>query len=292
MGITASDVKALRDKTSVGMMDCKKALTETDGDMEKAIDLLRKKGLAKAAKRADRSASQGLVIITQIEDGLSLFELACETDFVAKNDEFIELATNLAKMVVSDKPADVDALNGMPYVGNTSITVGDVMAEFLAKIGEKIEIGRFFNTAPEADPGKLTHYIHTGSTLAVVIDFATEKAETLEADAFKAVAHDVCLHTAAAAPAYLNPEAVPTEMVEREKAIYMDEAKAGGKPENIIEKIALGKLNKFYKDTCLVKQEFVKDNEFTIESLLAQASKELGDNIAIKRFFRIKIGEK
>lgn len=291
MGITASDVKALREKTGVGMMDCKKALTETDGDMEQAVDLLRKKGLAKAAKRADRAAAQGLVQITEIESGLSLFELACETDFVAKNDEFVELAGNLAKMVISDKPADLDTFNALPYVGNTALTVGDVMAEFLAKIGEKIEIGRFYNVAPEADPGKLTHYIHTGSTLAVIIDFAAEKAETLDAEAFNTMAHDICLHTAAAAPAYLDPDSVPTEMVEKEKGIYMEEAKAAGKPENIVEKIAMGKLNKFYKDTCLVKQEFVKDNDYTIEKLVAKTSKELGDNISIKRFFRVKIGE-
>lgn len=291
MGITAKDVKDLREKTGVGMMDCKKALTETDGDVDKAIDLLRTKGLAKAAKRSDRKAAQGLIIITKQDNGLSLFEMACETDFVAKNSEFIDLATNLAKMSSENKLTDVNALNEMVYVGDESKKVSDVMAEILAKIGEKIEIGRIYNLTPEKDPGSLVHYIHTGSTLGVILDISATKSETLDSDTFKTVAHDICLHTAAAAPGYLNPNDIPVEVVDKEKAIYMEEAKTAGKPEQILEKIAMGKLNKFYKDNCLMKQDFVKDNELNIETLLENASKEVDDTITINRFFRVKIGE-
>ncbi len=290
MGISAKDVKALREKTGVGMMDCKKALTETDGDMEKAIDLLRTKGLAKAAKRSDRKASQGLVIITENGPELSLFELACETDFVAKNEEFKELAANLAKMAADSRPANVEELNRMDYIGDTSKKVADVMAEILAKIGEKIEIGRIYNLSSHSDPGKLVYYIHTGATLGVIIDFATTKADTLASEDFKTLTHDICLHTAASGPTYLTPDDIPSD-VEKEKSIYMEEAKAAGKPEKILEKIAMGKLNKFYKDNCLVKQQFVKDTDFNIETLMANASKELGDEVRINRFFRVKIGE-
>ncbi len=291
MGISASDVKALRERTSVGMMDCKKALTEADGDVEKAVELLRKKGLAKAAKRSDRSTNAGVVAVYKEGAGLSMLELNCETDFVAKNDDFNEIANTLAKQVATDNPADVDALTALPYGGDTSKTVGDVIAEALAKIGESIKIGRFTFMKPAGDPGKVVHYIHTGASIGVAIDFAAGKAETLDAEGFSKMAHDVALHVTAAAPQYLNPDSVPTEIVEKEKEIYKAEAEAAGKPEKILDKIAEGKLNRFYKDTCLVKQDFVKDNDLTIEKLIAQVAGEVDDTISVKSFVRYKVDE-
>jgi elongation factor Ts len=291
MAISAKNVKALREKTGVGMMDCKKALTETDGDVDKAVDVLRKQGLAKGAKRADRSNNAGLVRVLVNGKELTVFEMLCETDFVAKNDGFIEMTDTLAKMVQSDVPESVDTFKTLKYLGDETKSVDDVVAEALSRIGESIKIGRYAKIAPTADIGELAYYIHTGDTLAVVIDFGVEKAETLENDIFKTVAHDICLHTAAAAPQYLTSDEVPAEIVDKEKEIYMEEAKAAGKPEQILEKIATGKLNKFYKDNCLVKQDFVKDNDLSIEALLANASKETGDTITIKGFNRYQIGE-
>jgi elongation factor Ts len=273
------------------MMDCKKALTEAEGDVEKAVELLRKKGLAKAAKRSDRSTNAGVVAVYEEGAGLAMLELNCETDFVAKNDDFNEIANTLARQVAADNPADVDTFSALPYAGDTSKTVGDVIAEALAKIGESIKIGRFTFMKPATDPGKVVHYIHTGASIGVAIDFAAGKAETLDADGFTQMAHDVALHVTAAAPQYLDPDSVPAEVVEKEKEIYKAEAEAAGKPEKILEKIAEGKLNKFYKDNCLVKQDFVKDNDLTIEKLIAQVAGEIGDTISVKSFVRYKVDE-
>lgn len=291
MGITASQVKELREKTGVGMMDCKQALNEADGDMEKAIEFLRKKGLAKAAKRADRSTHAGLVNVMSDDKALAILELKCETDFVAKNDDFIEISKNLTRMVLENNPHDLDALSAMPYTGDNSKTVSEVMAEALAKIGESLKIGRFFRMSPVKDIGELAYYIHTGSTIGVVVDFATGNPDTLKTEAFKNASHDVALHITAAAPMYLVPDDVPSELIEKEKEIYMEEAKTAGKPEKILEKIAMGKLNRFYKDNCLLKQDFVKDNDLTIEQLLKNVSKEVEDEVSINSFLRYKIGE-
>ena len=291
MGITASQVKELREKTGVGMMDCKKALNESDGDIEKAVEFLRKKGLAKAAKRSDRSTDAGLIDVMTDGKTLAILELKCETDFVAKNDDFLNMSKNLTKMVLESNPSDLDALNAMPYAADTSKTVSDVMAEALAKIGESLKIGRFNRMIPVNDPGELVHYIHTGSTIGVVVDFAAAKPDTLNSEAFKNASHDIALHITAAAPMYLLPDAVPSELIEKEKEIYMEEAKGAGKPEKILEKIAMGKLNRFYKDNCLLKQDFVKDNDVTIEQLLKNVSKDVDDEVTIKSFLRYKIGE-
>ena len=291
MGITASQVKNLREKTGVGMMDCKKALAESDGNMEKAVEYLRTKGLAKAAKRADRASNAG--VIAKFADGpsITLLQLNCETDFVAKNDDFMALAMSLARQVSSGQPADVEALSAAPYIDDTSKTVADTMAEAVAELGESLKIGRFVKMTPAADPGTLACYIHTGATIGVLVDFAVGKAETLEKDAFKTMAYEVAMHVAATAPAYLNPESIPQEFTDSEKKIYMAEARESGKPEKILEKIAEGKLDRFYKDSCLVNQIFVKDSELTIQQLLEQVSKESDDTITIGSFRRFTIGE-
>lgn len=291
MTITASMVKELRARTSVGMMDCKAALTETGGDMDKAIEFLRMKGLAKAAKRADHATTAGKVAKCVEGNIISLLELNCETDFVAKNDDFNVIADALVRQISSSNPDDLDALSALPYIEDTSKTVADVMAEAVAKIGESLKIGRFVRMEPTSDPGMLSNYMHTGNTIGVIVDFAVSKPETIDAETFRTMAYDVAMHVAASAPAYLSPEEVPAEVVDKEKEIYMAEARESGKPENILEKIATGKLNKFYKDNCLVNQEFVKDADFTIEGLMKKISDEVGDAISITRFTRIKIGE-
>jgi elongation factor Ts len=291
MAITASQVKELREKTGVGMMDCKKALAESDGDMTVAVDYLRKKGLATAAKRAGRDTKAGLVALYKEGNVLSMFELLCETDFVAKNDDFIAMVNNLAKQVADKNPADLAELGAMDYDAEPGKKIDDMMAEAVAKIGESLKFGRFARVAPTADPGIVVDYLHTGGSIGVAVDFSAGKAETLASDAFNKTAHDIAMHVAAAAPQYLDEAAVPEDVISKEKEIYTEAARDSGKPEQILEKIATGKLNRFYQDNCLVKQTFVKDTEFTVESLLAKVSTDLGDEIGIKRFYRFKVGE-
>lgn len=292
MSITASQVKDLREKTGVGMMDCKKALTETDGDMEKAIDYLRKKGIAKAAKRADRASKAGLISLVTSEDGksISMLELNCETDFVAKNDDFNMMSENLVKQVAATKYDSMESLLSSTYIADESKTVSDMMADAVAKIGESLKIGRF-RTETAGDTEYLTHYIHTGASIGVVVKFAAENSATFEKAEFGELAHDIAMHVAAAGPEYLDEAAVPSEIVEKEKEIYKAEALESGKPEQILDKIATGKLGKFFKDNCLVKQDFVKDPDISIEGLVEKASKELGDKLEIKTFIRMKVGE-
>jgi len=282
MEITAKMVKDLRETTGVGMMDCKRALQESNGEIEAAIDWLRKKGLSKAAKRADRATASGVFGICASADGkkVACLELNCETDFVAKNEEFIRLANNLAAHVCATGAGDWNTLSGEPFTLDTSKTVGDLLAEYLAKIGESIRVGKIAVWQAE-DDALLGLYVHTGATAIGLSELTGSGGAALSE-----LGKNLGMQIVAARPNYLTPEDVPAEVKSKEMEIYREEAKTSGKPEKIWERIAEGKLNKFYEENCLIKQAYVKDPEGkqTIEGLLKESQ------AGIKRFLRLSIG--
>ena len=286
--ITAAMVKQLREMTDSPMMECKKALVEADGDMDVAVDVLRKNGLAKAAKKAGRETNEGAVAAFVSEDGKSgaLLELSCETDFVGSNAKFTGFASKVAEVVATTEPADVDALLEKPMGEET---VSSELTEMIHIMGENMKIARF--SARKAENGALASYIHMGGKIGVLVEFAFEKAGTAQADSFKTFAHDVALQVAAVAPICATRDQVPAETVEHEKEIYMAQAAESGKPENIQEKIATGRLEKFFKEQCLAEQEFVKNPDQTVNDYTAEVAKKLGGSIKIAGFKRFQLGE-
>ena len=286
--ITAAMVKQLREMTASPMMECKKALVEADGDIDLAVDVLRKNGLAKAAKKAGRETNEGAVAAYVSEDGKSgaLLELSCETDFVGSNAKFTGFAKDVAQVVSETAPADVEDLLTKPMNGNT---VSDELTEMIHIMGENMKIARF--AARTVESGALSSYIHMGGKIGVLVEFAFDKAETASADAFKTFAHDVALQVAAAAPICAVREDVPADIVAHEKEIYIAQAAESGKPEAIQEKMAIGRLEKFYKGSVLNEQEFIKDSSLTIKKYAEQVSKELGDTIKVVAFDRLVRGE-
>jgi elongation factor Ts len=263
MAITAAEVNKLRQQTGAGMMDCKKALEETNGDFEAAVDHLRKKGAKVAANRADRDAKEGVVLAKTADDKKSaiVISINCETDFVAQNADFIDFANTVANIALTKQPATIDELKALPY--NSEITVADKFMEQIGKIGEKIDIGFYSIVKAEEVVG----YIHPGNRLAVAVGFN----KTVSAE----VAKNIAMQAAAMAPVALDKDDVDATIIERELAIGMDQARAEGKPENMLEKIAQGKLGKFYKDNTLLNQEFVKDSSKTVAQMLNEAEKGL-----------------
>ena len=286
---TAKDVMTLRELTQAGMMDCKKALTECEGDFEKAKDYLREKGLAAAAKKAGRIAAEGVVgsyVCAKCGVGV-IIEVNCETDFVAKTDDFQAFVSRLAEQVGKENPADVDALLAQKANYATGLTVSDTLNEMVAKIGEKISIRRF--TRYE---GIVDSYIHLGGKIGVLVD-VDAPASLKDSAELKQVAHDIAMHIAAAKPSYLNREEVPTEEVEHEKEINRNMAlnEEKPKPAAVIEKMLVGRNEKFFKEVALLEQLFVKDTSLSITQVLEKAGKDLGAKITIKRFTRYEMGE-
>lgn len=286
---TAKDVMALRELTQAGMMDCKKALTECDGDFEKAKDYLREKGLAAAAKKASRIAAEGVVGSYYCKDcgAAVVIEVNCETDFVGKTDDFNAYVTNLAEQVAKKNPVDVDALMAEEAAFAPSMKVSDTLNELVAKIGEKISIRRF--TRYE---GVVDTYIHLGGKIGVLVELDAP-ASMKDNEELKKVAHDIAMHIAAARPIYLSREEVPAEEVEHEKEINRNMAlnEEKPKPAAVIEKMLTGRIEKFYKEICLLEQLFVKDTSMTITQVLEKASKDFGAKIGVKRFTRYEMGE-
>lgn len=271
--ITASMVKELRTSTGAGMMDCKKALTEADGDMAKAVDILREKGLSQAAKKAGRIAAEGAVVSYVSEDGKVgvIVEVNCETDFVGHNEGFQTLAKSIAKQVAVAAPADVDALLASEMDGKT---VKELVTEAVAKIGENISVRRFERF--ESAEGQVYSYIHGGGKIGVLVDMKGGDAE---------LGKDVAMQVAAANPSYLNRDQVPAAELEHEKTVLSEQARNEGKPEKIIEKMVIGRINKYYKEVCLLNQEFIKDGDLTITKLLKSKGAE------VARFARFQLGE-
>ena len=281
---TAQDVKALREKTGCGMMDCKKALTQADGDMDKAIDFLREQGLAKQAKKASRIAAEGVAYAVTSDDNSVgvVIEVNAETDFVAKNDSFMDFVKACANTVMKENPADVEALLALKADGSDQ-TVAEMLQEKVLTIGENIQIRRF-----ERMEGACVAYVHAGGKIGVLVNFDTDLAGKPE---FVAYGKDVAMQIAALNTPYLNKEEVPAEVIEHEKEVMRQQVINEGKPEAIADKIVMGKINKYYKENCLVDQEFVKDNKMTVAQYTKNTAKELGGSIDIKKFVRFEKGE-
>ena len=275
MAFTAKDVMALREKTGAGVMDCKKALTDADGDMNKAADLLRERGIAKAEKKASRIAAEGIVFCYIEGKTGVLVELNCESDFVAKNPQFAEIATEISKVIVKNSPADVDTLLTCNTAENG--TVEEYLKGKIAIIGEKIAVRRFEKYTTE---GFLESYIHLGGKLGVMLDVAGEAT-----DAVKEVAHDVTLQIAFTKPAYLTKEEVSAEALENEKSVLLNQALNEGKPQAIAEKMVMGRIKKFYEENCLLEQAFIKDDSKKISDLLKAAG------TSINKFVFFVMGE-
>jgi elongation factor Ts len=285
MEITSGMVKELREKTGAGLMDCKAALASAGGDMEKAIDALRTKGLAAAAKKSSRIASEGLVV-AHVEGGSgTLVEINCETDFVSKNEEFASLAKEIAGQVNTKAPKDVDEALLLPLNGDT---VGERITEKIAKIGEKLSFRRFARFEVPAGSGLIVPYIHMGGKIGVLV--ALEGAGP-DNGQVATLAKDLAMQVAAANPSYICRADVPSSVIEREKSIYKEQAKASGKPEKILDKIAEGKLEKYYGDFCILEQAFIKDPDRKVGQLLAEAGKAAGKEITMKAFARFQVGE-
>ncbi len=291
MSFTAQDVKALREKTGVGMMKCKQALTEADGDMDKAIDILREQGAAVSAKKAGRAAADGVVLAYTDEAAKVsvLVEVNSETDFVAKNEKFTDFVLGVAKTIAAENPADVDALNEMNLYG-TDRSIQETLQDLVLSIGENMKIRRFVR-----EEGHIASYIHMGGAVGVLVKFDTTD-DIAATEEFKVMGKDVAMQIAAMTPLYLNPESVPADVVEHEKGIIKvqlsEDPKMAGKPEKVLDGIISGKLNKYYKENCLLNQEFVKaENHEDVAKYIASVAKKLGGDIKAVSFVRYAKGE-
>ena len=286
MAFTAKDVAELRKQTGCGMMDCKKALTESGGDFEAAVKYLREKGMGAVAKKADRIAAEGLVDVLTIGDVTAMVEVNSETDFVAKNATFKEFVKDVLKSIIASKPANLDELMAAKFVG-TEGTVAEALAENIYKIGEKLSIRRFVIVE-----GVVATYIHGIGATGVVVSFETNVAEK---DGFAEYAKNIALQTAAMPVLYLNKESVPASVLEEEKNILIaqmqQDPKMANKPQQVLENIVKGKLNKYYETNCLVEQAYVKDDSMTVTKYTDATAKELGGSIKITGYVRYDKGE-
>ena len=289
MAFTAADVKKLREMTSVGMMDCKKALTETDGDMDKAVEWLREKGLAKAAKKAGRIAAEGMAYATVCEKcGVgAMVEVNCETDFCAKSDLFVAFVKDIAKVIAEQDPADVDALMNCKYVGS-DLTVSETMPEKVMSIGEHLQIRRFVRFAENTRVG----YVHAGGKIGVLVNLAVEGG----VDATE-IGKNVAMQIAALNPRFWDKSQVTEDVLAEEKKIALalmdSDPKMAAKPAQVKEKIVMGKMNKFYEENCLLQMEFVRSDIFqgTVEHYIADAGKKLGGSVKFVNAVRFQTGE-
>ena len=281
---TAKDVKALREQTGCGMMDCKKALVEADGDMEKAVDFLREQGLAKQAKKASRVAAEGMAFAMTTEDHKKgvVIEVNAETDFVAKNADFQAFVNTCAQTVIDNNPADVEALLACNASGSDK-TVAELLQEKVLVIGENIQIRRF-----KLMEGACVAYVHAGGVIGVLVNFKTDLADKPE---FVTYGKDVAMQIAALNTPYLKESDVPAEVLVHEKEIMKAEVVNSGKPEAIADKIVMGKIGKFYKENCLLDEAFVKENKISVQQYTNNTAKELGGSIEITEFVRFEKGE-
>ena len=283
--ITAKSVKELREMTGAGMMDCKKALVQTEGDIEKAVEYLREKGLAAAAKKAGRVAAEGIVktFVSADKKTAGMVEVNCETDFVAANEEFVSFADKVAEMVANTSAANVEELLAEKFDGEA--TVQEALTALIAKLGETMTLRRFakFNI----EKGAVASYIHGGGRIGVMVEVACDT----ESEILEEVAREVCMQVAAANPLFLSKEEVDSESLEKEKEIYRVQALNEGKPENIVEKMVNGRIQKYYKEVCLLDQAWVKDGDKSITKYLQEKSKEVGSPITVTRYSRFERGE-
>ena len=286
MAFTAADVKTLREMTGVGMMDCKKALAASDGDMDKAVEYLREKGLAASAKKAGRIAAEGMAFATVIDGVGVVVEVNAETDFVGKNEKFVDFVKGVAATVAKEDPADMDALMACKYNG-TDLTVEQQQQEMVLVIGENIKVRRFARFAD----GVSVAYVHAGGKIGVLVNLETD----LPAEKVEEAGKDAAMQIAALNPRFWDKTQVTQDVLDEEKKIMMvqmaNDPKMANKPEQVREKIVMGKMNKFYAENCLLQQEFVKDNSMTVEKYIASAAKALGGTVTFKNAVRFEKGE-
>ncbi len=284
--ISAKDVKDLRDKTGVGMMDCKKALEETGGDMQKAIEYLRKKGAALAAKRAGREASEGMIAIRISDDNASgvIIELNCETDFVARGDDFTGFASAIADLALENGIASAEAMMSLKLgeaYGNESVE--DSIKTMTGRLGEKIDLKRL--SLLQTATGIIASYIHPGSQLGAIVELATDKpAESAE------LARDIAMQVAASSPIVVDRSVVPAENIEKEKEIFRQQALSQGKPEQFVDKIVTGRLEKYYQEVVLLEQPFIKDSNSRVQGVLEEFARKNGAAVSVTRFVRYQLG--
>lgn len=293
MAITASAVKELRELTGAGMMDCKKALSETNGDMDKAIEFLREKGLAASAKKAGRIAAEGIVSILVEGNKAAIVEVNSETDFVAKNDKFKEFVNNVLRQILSSSAVDVETLKQEKWIDDSSRTVAEELSSQIAVIGENINIRRFERF--EIEKGVLSDYVHGEGRIGVLLQVNTDSND----DVVKTLLSDICMQIAAMNPKYVAREEVSEEYINSERSVLLAQAinennqlpEAKRKPENIIEKMLEGRLTKQLKEICLLDQVFVKDGDFTVGKYIEKIAKEVGTSIQVEKFVRFETGE-
>jgi elongation factor Ts len=293
MDITASMVKELRETTGAGMMDCKKALAECEGDIGAAVDVLRTKGLADLAKKSGRATNEGL-IAAHVEEGgkiAALVEVNCETDFVARNAEFATFVSALAEQVAVDDHDGIEAgdapLMEQLYKRNPALTVQQSLGEMVSKLGENMGVSRFARFEVSG-PAAIGHYIHGIGRIGVLVELAGGEASN---PAVADLARDIAMHIAAAAPGWVQPEEVPADVIEHERSIYMAQGAESGKPEAIQQKMAEGRIAKFFKEVTLLQQPYVKDPDISVADLVARVGKEIGAELVVVRFTRWVLGE-
>ncbi len=281
--ISASLVKELRERTNVGMMDCKKALEECAGDIEAAIDLLRSKGLSKAAKKAGRATTEGLVAHKASADNsvVALVEVMCETDFVSRGDKFQDFAKDIAGRVFDKNPADAAAL---------ATIVGDDLNNLIATLGENMSVGRFCRMAVPSS-GVVGCYVHSNGKIGVLVEVLCTKAETAAKPELLDLARNIAMQVAASSALSLDAASLDQALVEREREVFRQKTLDEGKPANIVDKIVDGRIQKFYQEVCLMEQPYIRDDKLTIKSLVAEQGKALGDTLTVSRFTRIQLGE-
>jgi len=288
MAFTAQDVKELREMTGVGMMDCKKALTESGGDMDKAVEYLREKGLAAAQKKAGRIAAEGMAYAAVVDNVGVVVEVNAETDFVAKNEKFVEYVKGVAETVAKTNPADLDALMATNYLG-TNKTVTEQQQEMVLVIGENINVRRFMRYTD----GLNVPYIHAGGKIGVMVNMQVSGIDNT--DVVVELGKDIAMQIAAMNPTYLDKADVDESVLAKEKDILMvqikEDPKNANKPDNIIEKMIVGRIGKFYEDTCLLQQSYVKGDKISVENHIAEVAKSLGGSIKVAAFTRFEKGE-
>ncbi len=295
MEIKAAQVKELRDATGAGMMDCKRALAENEADFDKAVMWLREKGMAKAAKRADKVASEGAVVSCISDDGRigAVVEVNCETDFVGRGEAFRGFAASVGAQALAAGAAcgSAEELLDQPSVEDASRTLRDTVSELTGKCGEKVSVRRFMRFAlADGDTGVIATYIHMNGKIGVLAEICCEKAEGLQGAAFREFANDLCLQICAAAPRWISPDEIPQSETDTEMALYVKQALETGKPEAVCKKIAEGKLSKWHGETCLLDQPFVKDDKQTVKGLIKALAGECGA-VTVRRFARFQLGE-
>lgn len=306
--ISAQQVKQLRDRTGAGMMECKKALVEANGDLSEAEVILRKRGITAAGKKETRSTKQGLVASHISPDGATgvLVEVNCESDFVARTEDFQALASEIAAHIAAHKPKKVrleevaeaeranfkahEALYEQKFTSGEGATVGEFVKSKIAKLGENINISRFVLYEVKGS-GSVGHYIHAGSQIGVLLEAHTGKSETASKEEFRKLAHDVAMQVAAASPQFVSREDVAPDVLEKERDIQKGRARTEGKPEKMLDKIVEGRMSKFYEEICLLEQPFIRENSISVAELIKAAASKLEDTITISRFTRYKVGD-